>query len=111
MDCRVDHSLIIASAYIHGIQRVSHLVVGVLILVLNLFIIVLLHGFLQLVLVHAFVSIHVVGRRVFANLKLLEQFWLYLLSESLLVMFGSLEIQATNEILTLKVSHFFFYFD
>jgi hypothetical protein len=72
---------------------------------------VLLHGFLQLVLVHAFVSIHVVGRRVFANLKLLEQFWLYLLSESLLVMFGSLEIQAANEILTLKVSHFFFYLD
>ena len=66
----------------------------------------LFHGFLKFVLVHASIGIGIVGGGIETDLKFLEELRFDLLSENLAVVFGVLEIDSTDELLTLHLTHF-----
>jgi hypothetical protein len=59
----------------------------------------LFHGFFELILVHASISVDVVGGGIGTDFELVEEFGFDLLSEDLAVVFGVLEIDATDEFL------------
>ena len=92
------------------IKRVSQLIIECPTLIFDLFGKMLFHGLFQFVFVHASECISVIGGRMGTDLELLEKFGFNLLSEDLTMVFGVLEVDTTDEFLTLHLTHFLPFF-
>ncbi len=64
------------------------------------------HGFFELILVQASISVDVVGGGIGTDFELAEKFGFDLLSEDLAVVFGVLEIDASDASLACHFTHF-----
>ncbi len=101
--------MIVKSALTERVERVGHLVIYVLIVILGLFAKVLFHGFFELILVHASIGVGIVGGWVVIDFQLMDELWPDLLPEELAVVFGVFEIDSADEFLSLHVAHFFYF--
>jgi hypothetical protein len=94
------------SAFVQRIKRVYHFIVDDLALIFGFISKMLFHSFLKLVFVHASKCIDVVCCRIGTDFKFLEELRFDLLSENLAMMFNVLEIDSTDELLALHLTHF-----